>query len=247
MNSCINLITLRVVDDFERHAARADIILRPLKRAILADHDPRNAVEQGGAAAHVAGRERASRAPRGDSRPAAAGRRFPGNPSRRAESRCLVARGDCGRGRRLGRRSPAPSRWEFRPRPALAGPLRWPFSGTDPGRSNYRVTLTSRAVSGWKFAAAAIILERYPPSGNSTHPDSASDEHTSPSTATPYALACALVRHRCASAGRTAPACDASESCGTRRFRGRGGGRDGLRRQVSARSTCCSCSTSTTR
>ncbi len=49
------IIALAVVDDIDLHAARTDIILGSLKRAVLADDDFRNLLQQRRAAAHVAG------------------------------------------------------------------------------------------------------------------------------------------------------------------------------------------------
>src|SRR5436309_1932629 len=45
---------LPVVHNRQLDAARAEIFLRPAERAILADHDTRNSIEQHRAAAHVA-------------------------------------------------------------------------------------------------------------------------------------------------------------------------------------------------
>jgi hypothetical protein len=51
------LITLIAVDDFQLDAAGGGVAFRALERAVLADDDFGDAVEQGGAAAHVAGGE----------------------------------------------------------------------------------------------------------------------------------------------------------------------------------------------
>src|SRR5688500_19622209 len=50
--------TLGVVDDLEHHASRAHVVLGTAEGAVLADHDAGDSIEQRGAAAHVAWRER---------------------------------------------------------------------------------------------------------------------------------------------------------------------------------------------
>ena len=53
-----HLVAFGAIDDFQLHATRANVILRPAERAVLADHNPWDAVQESRAAAHVAGRER---------------------------------------------------------------------------------------------------------------------------------------------------------------------------------------------
>jgi len=47
-----------IVHDFDLNTSRTQVVLGPLKRAILTNNNPGYAVQQYGAAAHIAGRQR---------------------------------------------------------------------------------------------------------------------------------------------------------------------------------------------